>query len=419
MKTTEFAGILETRMYSPASLLKAYLRRMGIAPILERQPYFSPELLGYGMVSYFGGRSECRIRRTVVPVTYLDFTSMYPSVMTLQETMGFITADYIYVVDETERIRGWLHSFDPADCFDPGLWTTLNALVQVVPDDDVLPVRGRYSESDSWGIGVNPFSSEKPRWYALPDVVASTIITGGSPRILRALTLVPFGKQHGLRSTRFRGAVKLDPLDDRFFVNLIEERKRIELDSDVQAADKTWLTEGLKTMVNSAYGIFAEIRRHEGIATDVIVYGNEEAFLAPTPAFEEPGPFSFPPLAACITAGARLMLALLEHEVTMRAGSYAFCDTDSMAIVSTPERSLVPCAGGQSRLPDGSEAVQTLSFDEVDEIRENFNLLSPYYASLVPSLLKLEKVNFDAETGQRVQLYCDAISAKRYVLFSE
>ena len=41
---------------------------------------------------------------------------------------------------------------------------------------------------------------------------------------------------------------------------------------------------------------------------------------------------------ASITAAARLMLALLEREVTKVGGSYAFCDTDSLAIVATPRR---------------------------------------------------------------------------------
>ena len=38
---------------------------------------FPKAVLGYAMTAYYGGRAECRVRRTPVPVVYLDFLSMY------------------------------------------------------------------------------------------------------------------------------------------------------------------------------------------------------------------------------------------------------------------------------------------------------------------------------------------------------
>ena len=61
--------------------------------------------------------------------------------------------------------------------------------------------------------------------------------------------------------------------------------------------------------------------------------------------------------------------------------------------------------------------MRALSWDEVDEIREQFSRLNPYDQSAVSgSLVKIEKENFD-DQGRRVTLLCYAISAKRYVLF--
>jgi hypothetical protein len=48
---------LPHRVYSEASLGKAYLREMGIAPWRQVQPYFDPEIIGAIMSSYFGGRA--------------------------------------------------------------------------------------------------------------------------------------------------------------------------------------------------------------------------------------------------------------------------------------------------------------------------------------------------------------------------
>lgn len=50
-----------TKAFSPASIGKAYLRAMGVQPRLQRQRDFSREVLGKGMVAYYGGRAECRI----------------------------------------------------------------------------------------------------------------------------------------------------------------------------------------------------------------------------------------------------------------------------------------------------------------------------------------------------------------------
>jgi hypothetical protein len=57
-----------TQAYSPAGIGKAYLRAMGIRPILERQPDFPPAYLGHAQSAFFGGRTSAHIRKFVVPV---------------------------------------------------------------------------------------------------------------------------------------------------------------------------------------------------------------------------------------------------------------------------------------------------------------------------------------------------------------
>jgi hypothetical protein len=112
------------------------------------------------------------------------------------------------------------------------------------------------------------------------------------------------------------------------------------------------------------------------------------------------------------------MLALLEHSVRDLGGTYAMEDTDSMAIVATEQGGLVPCDGGSDRLPDGRAAIKALSWEQAKTITERFAALNPYERTAVPgSVLKLEDDNFDPATGRQRQLYCFAISAKRYALF--
>jgi hypothetical protein len=110
------------------------------------------------------------------------------------------------------------------------------------------------------------------------------------------------------------------------------------------------------------------------------------------------------------------MLALLEDAVRSLGGSYALCDTDSMAIVATRAGQLVPCVGGPHRLRNGDEAVRALTWGQVEDIVRRFSALNPYDRQAVPgSILKIETENYEA--GQQVQLWCWALSAKRYALY--
>src|SRR5205085_2071207 len=114
--------------------------------------------------------------------------------------------------------------------------------------------------------------------------------------------------------------------------------------------------------------------------------------------------YCFPPVAATITAAARLMLALLEHEVTQAGGSYAFCDTDSLAIIATPRTRRIDI-GDQER-------VTALSWATVRRILDRFEPLNPYDRDLIPG--SPWGVKFDSLT---TELWCYAISAKRYALY--
>jgi len=334
------------KAFSPASIGKAYLDAMRVRPRLDRQPDFPRDVLGHEMTAYYGGRAECRIRRVSVPVVYLDFLSMYPTVNALMGLWRHVTAGRIEVEDATDEIRALVERVQAADCVDPALWPELPALVQIKPGGDVLPIRARYGNGRSWGIGSNPLHSDEPLWYALPDVIASKLITGQASEIIRALRLVPADEQRGLSPVKLRSEVQIDPRKHDLFKAAIERRR--------QLSDKNGPTgRFLKTFANgTSYGIYAEMTRRElpaGQRQEVTVHGlTEQPFTASVGAPEHPGRYAFPPMAACITAAARLMLAILETLVTERGGTWAFADTDSMAVVATEHGGLVPAPAARS-----------------------------------------------------------------------
>jgi hypothetical protein len=185
--------------------------------------------------------------------------------------------------------------------------------------------------------------------------------------------------------------------------------------------EKKRLDKALKVLANAAsYGIYAEMHRKESDAKVSVTYHgiDAEPITRPIVHPDEPGKYCFPPLASLITGAARLMLALLENCVVKLDGTYAMEDTDSMAIVATQDGGIVPCPGGPARMKDGREGVKALSWQQVDDISERFAGLSPYDREVVRgSILKIEDDNFDPKTKKRRQVYCFAISAKRYALF--
>src|SRR5208282_962779 len=112
-----------------------------------------------------------------------------------------------------------------------------------------------------------------------------------------------------------------------------------------------------------------------------------------------------PPVGSLITSGGRLLLAMLEASVKKAGGTYLFCDTDSLCIVSSKN-------GGPLKIP-GANGERVLRWDEADAIAKRFESLNPY--NLDGSILKVHKLNWD-QNGKRRQLHGYGIAAKRYAI---
>jgi hypothetical protein len=408
-----------TRVYSPASLAKAYLHESGILPASRRQPDFPVEVLGYSLVSYFGGRAEVRVRRVPVPVVYLDFAGAYPTTASLLGLWRFFTCERIEVIeDDPAETEGWLAQLTVDDAFDPAIWPSLCGLGLVEPRGEILPARARWNKGGSYGIGLNPLTCYEPLWYTLPDLLAAQLLGGQPPRLRRVLRFHPVGKAKGLRPFRIRGSRPIDPEREDVFRTLVEDRRRLERVGDLESLRTA---AALKTVAASAsYGITVQLDRREARAERVAVVAHGlDRFQTDAPAAEVPGEFFFPPIGCLVTGGARLLLAMVECLVTDPGGAWASADTDSMAVVATEQGGLVPCSGGSERDEHGRRCVRALSWGQVDRIVERFGALNPYDPTLVPgSILELEEENLDPSTGERRQLHCFAISAKRTCLYA-
>ncbi len=391
--------------YSPASVAKAYLDQMGIVTPAEK--FTIPnKVLGIAMQSYYGGRSETRIRCADVPVVPVDFTSEYPTCCALLGLFDVLAAKRVSFDDDTENVRNFLERITLERCFDPAMWGRSKFFALVKPDNDILPVRTVYNEVTQ-NIGNNYLTSDTPMWFAGPDLIASAIRTGKVPHIIRAVRMVPHGKQAGMRSVNLRGMVEIDPHKDDLFCKVIEQRKLHKSDEALYY----WL----KIFANAIYGFFVELNPAiKNRNVPVSVFSGEKHFPDESDVIEKSGRWFFPPLASLITSGGRLLLAMTEACVKEKRGSYLFCDTDSLAIVASKR-------GGSLCIP-GSEGVRILSWAEVRAIVDKFAALNPYNRKLVKgSILNVVDANYvdsDPKNPQR-QLHGYSIAAKRYALYEK
>jgi hypothetical protein len=396
------------KAFSEASIGKAYLRDMGIEPWRKVQSEFPPQLLAKIMGTYFGGRSEVRIRREIRQVILCDFLSMYPTVCVLMGLWRYVIAQGLELQEATKEAQQLLDTTDLQQLQSPSFWPRLTMLVRVRADADIFPVRASYSGEAQSTIGTNYLSSDTPLWFTLADCIASKLLTGNAPDIIEGIKFSPGPAQQGLKSIKVSGNAeyRVDPAESDFFKRVIELRQSIKDQRNAAAGEeKTALDiaqNALKIAANAtSYGIYVEVNvatRPKRVATTVHS-STCQPFSFRTDKAEEPGPFFHPLLATLITGAARLMLATAERLVEGRGLQWCFCDTDSIAIARP-------------------EYIAPQEFQKrTEEIVRWFASLNPY--EFGGSILKVEEENFSlANPADREPLYCWAISAKRYALFN-
>lgn len=407
-KVLELTDLRPEKAYSEASIGKACLKQMGIVPWQQSQPNFEPQKIANIVSTYFGGRSEVRIRREIKQVMLCDFLSMYPTVCSLMGLWRFVIAENKVTRDATDEAKAILTNVTLDELQSKEAWLNLPILVRVKSAKDIFPVRTKYNKALTATIGLNRLTCSKQLWFTLAECIASKLLTGKSPAIVKAIGYAPGPMQSNLKSMNIMGNAdyNIDPARDDFFKRGIElrhetkEQLRFASEEDAPSLDAAQLN--LKATANStSYGIFIEnnVSDRLGKATLSVYNGIAEPFATEKNKIEETGVFYDPLLATLITGAARLMLAITETLVSKKQLEWVFCDTDSMAIAK----------------PDCMKEAQFI--EEVQSIINWFDDLNPYKFS--GSILKSESYNYNHIDGKILKpLYCFAVSAKRYVLFN-
>ena len=381
----------ESELYSPASLGKSYLNQMNVTSFLEQDPDFSRDLLGKIMMTYIGGRSECKFRKTPKKVSYIDFTSMYPTVYVLLGMDKFLKAQKITHYDSTKETQKLLDTITKQDVANKKTWGKFATICKIIPNVDIIPGRSKFNTLNTTNIGVNYIKSTDGTaiYLALPDLIGSKFLTRKTPKILEAITFVPQGIQNNLKEIEIFEGITVKP-DEDFIQKIIE--KRLEIKNNIVPFDpksSKLVQNHLKIVANStSYGIFVQQDVVHEKGTDVQVYGADESFETRVEKIEKNGDFFNPIMSVLLTSASRLILATAEALVLENGGYFVYCDTDSVFI----------------------------SPQHVSLVQEFFKPLNPYKHDV--EMFKIEE--YEDKNGikhltDNVWFY--GISSKRYVLY--
>lgn len=404
--TVAAGRIAPDQVHSPASYGKAIMDAAGIRPPLTGSPEFPRWMLAVGMEALYGGETSVSWRAPAepLPCLFVDYTSLYPVVAWLVGADRLLKADRLDVVAENaEQVGVWLESLRPDDLLRPDVHAELALLfVELVPNGDLLP--HRVPADKHWKTQVGPLAASEPLWYPAADALRSRFETGHVPRILRAVRVVPHGRQTGLKPVTLPSGRVVRPADDLLFA-LAEER-----------LEGVW--NGAKGCANACCsGVFAQMNDGERRARTVqhVWRADGRHHAEQGTDVEVPARWYFPPLAATINAGGRLLLFLARHLVEQAGCTVAYVDTDSLATVAGQMGGLAPCDGGTEHDSDGRPCVRALTFEQVLEAVAPIETLNPYPprpGRERPRLLKIEADNLDAD--RLVNAYLHARSAKNY-----
>jgi len=373
---------LENKLFSPASIGVSYLEKIGVKPFLKQNPDFSKETLGKVMSTYFGARVEARKINIPTLTTILDFASMYPTLFVLFEMYSLLIAEKILFHDATKTTQEFLDKITISEINKPETWKNMLTICKIVPDNDILPVRSNYSKN-ILNVGLNHLKSNDSTalWYTLPDLIASKLLTGKTPKIIEAITFFPQDVQSGLRDVEILPDVILKKGED-LFKKLIEARFEIKKQKQTKELDQ--IQKILKIIANSTcYGKFIQIdTRNTILEKQVTVYGLD-TFDAETYKLENPAKFFHPIISVFLTAGSRLILAAAEYLLDKNKGYMMYCDTDSVFV--SPEHTKM--------------------------IQDYFRPLNPYSENM-------EMFKIQEEDSKKLEnVWCLAFSSKRYAVY--
>jgi len=336
-------GLDMSTLHSPGGVADRLLARMGVPPPLAQGHLSDDEYDLWMRTSHGGWITDGPFDGMVIPAVDADIRSAYAAVAVLLGWWSYWVARTVRSVDVTAAFRHFICAPDlRAGMCDPRTWRRWGfTRVLIRAHGEIVPISPWGPHGTSLRMGPTWCDELHVAWL---DAVGATVLAGRPVEVVEAVHLDPQGCIEGLRPVYAAGHV-LDPASD-------PAAALVRLRRATAAAGRTREADALRVVGSS------------------MVYGNAAREDGDPNGVGRPGPWNFPPLAACVTAGSRAVLAIIEAEASERHSALAARDTDGVTFLASP-------LGGDLDLGDRGHH-HVLSWAEVDEILRPFDALDPF-----------------------------------------
>jgi hypothetical protein len=307
-------------LVSPAGLAAEIPRRAGVMPPLVKFRIPTDVELRCWIAAHRGGWLSAELAgKGLFLAVDIDIHSAYPAFAALLGWWPLMTAACLRRQDVTEELQqlcAEVATGDVSRLFDRRTWPRFGfTICEVVCDGEPWPVEAPDDDYPQGHSGVRPVRCPVPLPFTWPDVVLAALRSGRVPHIVSATRLVPVGHQPGLRARYplYDGLVL--GIDDDPAVVLVRLRDQAKVAHDDRFAAQ------LRIVVNTfIYG--NPVRLDLG-------YRQENGRRIVT---ETAAEWTFPPIAATVTAASRLALGVAEKLLDPYGITVAARDTDGLLL---------------------------------------------------------------------------------------
>ena len=154
----------------------------------------------------------------------------------------FVIAQGVDEEDATAETQAFLDSVQLGDLQDAAIWkkpdhtrpglarrpTSFRSGARYAPR-----IKGETNSADMPTIGVNYLSADRPLWFTLADCVASKLLTGKAPKVVRAIRFTAKTASRwscGRIEIAGEAEFRVNPYKDDFYKRVIELRRRVKAD---------------------------------------------------------------------------------------------------------------------------------------------------------------------------------------------
>jgi len=355
----ERVGRVDLRFTPTAGSLAARIdERSGAPPMLWRPGAPDDEAMDLWTPTHKGGWLSAELAGGgLFPAADIDMHAGYPAVDQLLGLDSLRTAASFEEEDVTDDLRALLVDLAAGNVdalFDRETWRRFGATnCGVLCHGEDWPVEAPDADFPAGHSAMRPFSSTVVLPFHWCDLALATLRARRVVDLPWAKRLVGVGQDAGLRARWPLYAGTWMRRGQSVGATLVRLRREAKARGDHRLAAL------LRVVVNAyVYGNAARIDQRS-------VRKGRRYVLA-----EQVARGTFPPIAASITAGCRLVIGVNEHLGVKSGGTVASRDTDGVLWVCSPD-------GGVVELDDGRQ-VPALSWAALDEIMARFDALAPF-----------------------------------------